>query len=322
MLRVAEFVIVISAIQLTSILNKVGKFMTTITVQQYDAFSTVPNMGNPAGVVVKGDHYSEKEMQKIAKQVGFNETAFAMTSEKADIRIRYFTPGHEVNLCGHATMATIFALQSQGLLANKTTITIETKAGILPIRLEEKAGNLYITMQHAAPQFEAFNGSKAALAESIGIVEDELHPDLPIVYGSTGLWTLLIPVRYLASFEKMNPQTAKFPSILNEMPNASLHPFCLEALDETADMHARHFSSPYSGTIQDIVTGTASGVMGAYYAQYVDREVAYPKTLVVEQGQELGRDGRVQVHVNKVDNNLNISITGTAVYVKDLKVHI
>lgn len=120
----------------------------------------------------------------------------------------------------------------------------------------------------------------------------------------------------------MNPQTAKFPSILNEMPTASLHPFCLEALDETANMHARHFSSPYSGTIQDIVTGTASGVMGAYYAKYVDSNVAYPKTLIVEQGQELDRDGRVYVHVNEVDNNLDISITGTAVYVTELKVQI
>lgn len=296
--------------------------MKTITVQHYDAFSHVPNKGNPAGVVVEGNQYSEHEMQEIAKMVGFNETAFALTSEKADIRIRYFTPGHEVDLCGHATMATIYALQTQGLLANKTSITIETKAGILPIRLEEKDEKLYITMQHATPQFKAFNGSRAALAESIGIDEDELHSDLPIVYGSTGLWTLLIPVKQLSSFKKMDPQTAIFPSILKEMPTASLHPFCMEALDETADMHARHFSSPYSGTIQDIVTGTASGVMGAYYAKYVKNELTYPKTLIVEQGQELERDGRVYVHVNKRDNHLEISITGTAVYVTELKVQI
>ncbi|MCS1382016.1 PhzF family phenazine biosynthesis isomerase [Lysinibacillus sphaericus] len=296
--------------------------MQIVTVQHYDAFSTEPNKGNPAGVVVEGSQYSEQEMQEIAKMVGFNETAFALPSNQADIRIRYFTPGHEVDLCGHATMATIYALHTQGFLANKSSITIETKAGILSILLEEKEEKLYITMQHAAPQFVDFNGSKAALAQSIGLNEDELHAELPIVYGSTGLWTLLIPVQHLASFEKMSPQTATFPSILQEMPTASLHPFCLQAFDKSADMHARHFSSPYSGTIQDIVTGTASGVMGAYYAKYIDSEVLYPKTLVVEQGQELDRDGRVHVHVNKVDGELDISITGTAVYVKELKVQI
>lgn len=48
-------------------------------------------------------------MQVTAFQVGFNETAFPMKSEVADLRIRFFTPGHEINLCGHATMATLFA---------------------------------------------------------------------------------------------------------------------------------------------------------------------------------------------------------------------
>ncbi|MGE7947341.1 PhzF family phenazine biosynthesis protein [Lysinibacillus sp. NPDC093688] len=46
--------------------------MKMVTVHHYDAFSTIPNMGNPAGVVVEGDQYSEIEMQAIAKQVGFN----------------------------------------------------------------------------------------------------------------------------------------------------------------------------------------------------------------------------------------------------------
>ena len=60
-------------------------------------------------------------MQEVAKKVGFNETAFPLKSDKADLRIRYFTPGHEINLCGHATMATIYALTTKGLLGDKTS---------------------------------------------------------------------------------------------------------------------------------------------------------------------------------------------------------
>lgn len=292
-----------------------------VTVYHYDAFSTIPNKGNPAGVVVEGDSYSDDEMQAIAKQVGFNETAFALKSERADVQIRYFTPGHEVNLCGHATMATVYALKTKGLLENKRIFTIETKAGILPITItEQEFGEIYMTMQHAAPQFVAFNGSKAELAHSIGLPEEAIHPDLPIVYGSTGLWTLLIPIKSLDFFQAMAPQTASFPTILKEMPKASLHPFCLEAFDKNADMHARHFSSPYSGTIEDITTGTASGVMGAYYATYIEQQAQSEKTLIVEQGQELGKDGRVHVHIKNNNGNLTISITGTAVYVKELDI--
>lgn len=291
--------------------------MQTVTVHQYDAFSIIPNKGNPAGVVLNADTYSELEMQEIAKQVGFNETAFAMTSQTADIRIRYFTPGHEVNLCGHATMATIYALKTNGYLDGKSTLEIETKAGILPIHIEETdSSEIFITMQQATPEFVAFNGSKTELAKSIGLEEDELHPNLPIVYGSTGLWTLLIPIKSLSSFEKMIPHTTEFPNVLKEMPNASLHPFCFETLDKAADMHARHFSSPISGTIEDAVTGTASGVMGAYFATYINHNEELPMTLIIEQGHELGKDGRVRVHVKNKANDLDISITGTAVHVK------
>jgi PhzF family phenazine biosynthesis protein len=77
----------------------------------------------PAGVVWNSENLSEEQMREVAEKVGFNETAFPLKSNKADIRIRYFTPGHEINLCGHATMATIYSLKTNGLLGDKTDIT-------------------------------------------------------------------------------------------------------------------------------------------------------------------------------------------------------
>lgn len=90
--------------------------MNNIKVLHYDAFSSYPNKGNPAGVVLEADHLSESEMQSIAHKVGFNETVFVVSSDVADLRLKYFTPGHEINLCGHATMASLFALKTKGIL--------------------------------------------------------------------------------------------------------------------------------------------------------------------------------------------------------------
>ena len=104
------------------------------------------------------------------------------------------------------------------------------------------------------------------------------------------------------------------------MPKASVHPFCLETYDSDADMHARHFSSPYSGTIEDAVTGTASGVMGAYYAKYINQNFKESLNLIVEQGHEIGKDGRVMVRVSKNRKFSDIEITGNAVYVKEFEV--
>lgn len=114
------------------------------------------------------------------------------------------------------------------------------------------------------------------------------------------------------------------PSILKEIPNASIHPICLETYDELAQMHGRHFSSAYAGTIEDPVTGTASGVMGAYYAEYLEKDFEHELGLIVEQGQEINKDGRVTVYVTKgIENEkLQIDIAGTAVYVKEFEISI
>jgi PhzF family phenazine biosynthesis protein len=288
----------------------------TIKVYHYDAFSNIPNMGNPAGVVLDGENLTEEQMREVAEKVGFNETAFPLKSDIADLRIRFFTPGHEINLCGHATMATIYALKTKGLLGNKTDFTIETKAGVLPISLISNEG-LYITMRQATPQFQEFNGSLQELAISMGIDEGDIETELPTLYGSTGTWTLLIPIKSIAAFRRMKPINKLFPNILKEMPRASLHPFCLETYDSNAHMHARHFSSPFSGTIEDPVTGTASGVMGAYYSRYIKSDSLLH--LLIEQGQEIGRNGSVQVTVTNGDG---IEVTGNAVYVKEFEVSI
>ena len=293
--------------------------MKNVTVIHIDAFSSIPNKGNPAGVVLNGQDYSEAEMQQIARRIGFNETAFVVPSEVADYRIRYFTPGHEMNLCGHATMGTVYALHQQRLLP-KNAFTIETNAGVLPIECHFIDNQMTIKMKHAKPQFIDFTGPIDQLAESIGISPEEIDHSLPIVYGSTGAWTLIIPIKKLKSFQKMIPKTEKFPNILIDLPTSSVHPICFEVRDDGNDMHARHFSSPYSGTIEDAVTGTGSGVMGAYYKTYVNPALELPTTLRVEQGHEINKDGQVFVHLEEYDHELHISISGTAVFVKNIEI--
>ena len=297
--------------------------MKTINVFHYDAFTNKPNMGNPAGIVLDADGLTEEEMQRIAEKVGYNETTFVLSSEVADIRMRYFTPGFEMDLCGHGTVGTIFALRERGLLEEKASLTIETKAGILPIQIGvNENGETFIKMRQAAPQFKEFTGSKEELAHSIGLEVNDLDVSLPIVYGSTGNWTVIVPVKNLDVCERMKPNNEVFPSVLKEIPNASIHPICLETYDEKVHMHGRHFSSAYAGTIEDPVTGTASGVMGAYYATYVEKDFDHEMELIVEQGQEIHKDGRVTVYVTKdVENEkLQIDIAGTAVYVKEFEV--
>jgi PhzF family phenazine biosynthesis protein len=174
-------------------------------------------------------------------------------------------------------------------------------------------------MKQDRPRFVPFQGSIARLAECLGLHEEEIDSTMPIVYGNTGTWTLLVPIKRLSSFSIMKPYNPMFPEIFVENPKSSVHPFCLETWDNLALMHARHFSSPYSGTIEDPVTGTASGVMGAYYLTYLNKDIPQVD-FIVEQGQEIDKDGRVMVSVVRIEGGMDVFISGTGVFVKEMDI--
>jgi PhzF family phenazine biosynthesis protein len=101
-----------------------------IKVYTLNAFAKTDHGGNPAGVVLDPDSLSAHDMQKVAAKVGFSETAFVKKSNSADFKVVFFTPNGEVDLCGHATIATFYLLANKGIVqAGK--YTQETKAGVL-----------------------------------------------------------------------------------------------------------------------------------------------------------------------------------------------
>lgn len=103
-----------------------------IKVFTLNSFAKTLEGGNPAGVVLDADNLTEKQMMYISKEVGFSETAFVSKSNKADFKVRFFTPTDEVDLCGHATIATYFLMWNKQLIKSGN-YTQETKAGILGI---------------------------------------------------------------------------------------------------------------------------------------------------------------------------------------------
>lgn len=297
--------------------------MTTVTVFHYEAFSSIPGKGNPAGIMLDADHLTDAQMQEIATKVGFNETTFICRSDAADVRLRYFTPGYEMDLCGHATMASLYALRTRGLL-HRDAATIETRIGVLPVESTSgEDGNnnsLSMHMRQGNPEFIPFEGDERALLASIGLSVSDRDERYPIVYGSTGSWTVLIPIGSLEAFSRMVPDNASFPGVLTRNPKASLHPFCLETSDPKARMHARHFCPPHSGMIEDPVTGTATGVMGAYALSYMEPHSARTD-FIVEQGLEIGRDGRVKVEAERLaDGGMDIRVSGGAAFVREMQI--
>ncbi|HYP74089.1 MAG TPA: PhzF family phenazine biosynthesis isomerase, partial [Microbacterium sp.] len=109
-------------------------------VLRYAAFTSNPGGGNPAGVVLDAAGLGDAEMQRIATEVDFAETAF-VTGSTADgaVAIRYFSPIAEVPFCGHATVATAIAMAERGHVDAPGAVTFDTPVGAVSIDVSQDA---------------------------------------------------------------------------------------------------------------------------------------------------------------------------------------
>ena len=109
--------------------------MTEIRCLQVDAFTDRPFAGNPAAVCVLEAACDDGWMQNVAREMNLSETAFLL-AEGAAFRLRWFTPAVEVDLCGHATLASAHVLWETGRLAASDTAKFHTRSGVLSARCD------------------------------------------------------------------------------------------------------------------------------------------------------------------------------------------
>lgn len=261
-----------------------------------DAFTTEPYAGNPAGVVPKSEGLSEGQMQAIAAEIGASETAFIFPSADADHRIRYFTPTTEVDLCGHATIASLAYLSQVGAF-DPGPYTIETNVGVLDVEIGED-GRSWMTQ--ASPEVERVDLEIEEVASVLGINEpaiEEVGQDLPIATASTGLPFLVVPIAYLEDLGSVSPDFDALEEMAESVDAAGVYAFTFDTLDRHSDIHGRAFV-PGAGVPEDPVTGTASGAAGAYLREFEAFD-SMPEELWFEQGHYVDRPGRVVVSVGE-----------------------
>jgi PhzF family phenazine biosynthesis protein len=161
-----------------------------ISVKQVDAFTEIPLTGNPAGVVLKADGLSDRQMQMIAREMSVPETAFILPPSipGADLRIRWFTPTVEVPLCGHATVASFHALAEDNMygmeLPGSYTFRLETKSGILPVEVTKNPDETDVLFGLTLPECGAVQARHHADSQhhARGIREPDAHRcgELPV----------------------------------------------------------------------------------------------------------------------------------------------
>lgn len=103
-----------------------------------DAFTDKAFSGNPAAVCLLDHSLSESQMQLIAMEMNLSETAFVeRTSEHGVFSLRWFTPMVEIDLCGHATLASAFWMKESGWASDSEIIRFQTRSGELRVKTKE-----------------------------------------------------------------------------------------------------------------------------------------------------------------------------------------
>ncbi|XFA98719.1 PhzF family phenazine biosynthesis protein [Candidatus Izemoplasma sp. B36] len=265
------------------------------------AFPKNINGGNLAGVYLFADDLNDFNMQKIAYEVGYSETAFVMKSDAADFKVRFFTPIEEVNLCGHATIATFNLLRDLKII--KTGMyTQETKAGILRLDVKEKM----VFMEQPSPLF--FD-----IVEKVDLevcfhnlkFHDVLNPQIV----STGIREIFLPVKNVDTLNCLIPINDEIIKLSQKYNVIGIHAF---ALDDDIDAYGRNFA-PIVGIDEESATGTSNGALGSYLFKYLKKKNNY----ILRQGYSMNLPSEIITIVESDNNHIDeIWVGGTAINIK------
>lgn len=256
------------------------------------AFPKEKHGGNPAGVVISADSLSKDEMQSIAKEVGYSETAFVLNSSSADFMVRFFTPLSEVGLCGHATIATFNLLRDLDII-DVGFYTQETQVGILKLEVKKD----FVFMEQVPPKYGEYIDPLEI--ENCFNNSDFIDTSLPIRILSTGMKEIFVPIKSIKDLNSLIPNIDGINEISVNYDIIGIHCFAISTEDE-ADAYGRNFA-PIVGINEESATGTSNGALGCYLNNYVFKD----KTeFNLRQGYSMNKPSEIITKLTKRDSEV------------------
>ncbi|MEU6985826.1 PhzF family phenazine biosynthesis isomerase [Streptomyces sp. NPDC046324] len=285
---------------------------TQPAVLRYTAFSTDPEGGNPAGVVLDAAGLDESAMLAVAADLGYSESAF-LTAPPADLggasgrafTIRYFSPKAEVPFCGHATVATAVAL---GERIGSGDLVFATRAGTVPVSVTEDAGAMRATLTTVEPYVEGIGD--ADLAEALAALDwpaADLDTALPPRIAFAGARHLVLGA---ATRERLADLAYDFSRLEALMHRLDLTTVQLVWRESGTVFHVRD-PFPVGGVVEDPATGAAAGAFGAYAREL--GLVPDASVLTLHQGADMGRPSLITVELRAGDTRVRVSGAGTRI---------
>lgn len=247
-------------------------------VQKLSSFSDGTQGGNPAGVVIADSLPSTEQMQQIAAEVGFSETAFAEPADNG-YRVRYFSPQSEVPFCGHATialgaaLAQAFGNRTYPLQLTNATISVDGR-----ITDQGMSATLQSPPTHSHAASEEMLESALAL---FGLQTTDLDSRIPPAFAHAGANHLVL---FLKSRERLAQMHYDLVKGKRWMDQHELVTVLLGYIESDQLFHTRNaFAS--GGVLEDPATGAATAALAGYL-----RDINWPHggEINIVQGEDMG----------------------------------
>lgn len=275
-------------------------------LMRYSAFSTNPSGGNPAGVWIGNELPSKEEMQAVAKQVGYSETAFIAPMTGFNRTVRYYSPEIEVTFCGHATIASGVAL---GSIDRPGTYTFSTLVGDIPVSVTEQNGQFRAALTSVEPKTaEVAVDLVEEVLRALDWTPADLSSAIPPIRAYAGAWHLVLAVDRL---ERLNQLEYDFGALKSLMEREEFTTIQLVWRETDHVFHSRN-PFPVGGVIEDPATGAAAAALGGYLRE--KRLVQVPTQILIHQGEAMGRPSRLEVEIPEIGG---IVVSGTAVKISE-----
>ena len=279
-----------------------------INIFQVDAFTDKSFGGNPAGVVPNASLLTEDQMQKIANEMNISETAFVIPINDELFQVRFFTPICEVDLCGHATIATFFIMAKKGYIKpiqdGVKTIYQKTKAGKLEVNLNYVNGKIdRVFMEQVIPKdlgkVEDIDKLLDALGikkEDLGIGGKEIDPEII----STGLPDIILPINKKETLDSLKIDMELLAKVSEDNNVVGLHAFYLPDFNSKV-VYTRNFA-PLVGINEEAATGTSNGALMYFLKKNGFIEA---NEILAYQGESMNRLSEIYCNIDD-DNRVNV----------------
>jgi PhzF family phenazine biosynthesis protein len=278
-------------------------------VLRYAAFTLNGEGGNPAGVVLEAGDLAEEEMQRIAAEVSYSETAFlaARADEPNVYDVRYFSPQQEVPFCGHATIASAVALAER---EPAEEMVFHTPAGLVTINTEETSEGTVAELTSISPRIsEPPDGLVERCLAALRWSADDLDPDYPPRLANAGAEHLVLVTRTHRRLADLDYDFDALAAIMREHGIITLQLIWPKS-------RRRYFSrNPFagSGVVEDPATGAAAAAFGGYLREL--GKIGHTARFTIRQGAEIGRPSLIDVSV--MEGEPGVRVRGFAVELPD-----